>query len=804
MNRLGRSRGLGVIGWFALAAAVLAWGCSDKDDYNPPPVPPDITLAASFNQVPTDLSEWQTAQVSVVDADGTSGTRWALRVSDWVDQIVGSQEASGYLYDFVDGADDTLLECLGGDAGQLPGYEDLQHAFFIDDSANDRGLRLVWDEQKPGCFYPDNLEAGSVVSRPDWTVLDKTACSYVMETNTPVPVHEGETVYVEGIATMGTDVMVSGRYFKLHIQDETGGIYVFADTQATVADQGYDGSTFSSINIYPGDRVALKGTIGSHDGMVEFYPVSGYNVSVLSRGETVPDPYLFASVDAIYGDGYAHVGDLVRVNGVAIEAVDPASAWPLYGQKSSDLFAKTGPDVNALEVAFYPGSGIPGSTVPAGPFDLIGVLHREETDQGAVTCILYPRGLTDINPLAPPAITGIQLSVYKAGDPEHAVTVSLGDFQQSLYDRGEGAEPVVTLDSLIVPQVARDPKDWAYKIIARDGRQPFDSLQFNQLKSGMLYLDGEVVNSDFYAGMELSQIYYLNDVAEIVLYPIEDSGAPEPGEAVHGQGVNLAVNGLNYPVNFEDLPDPDAEHKIALSEFVPNRIMSVYTMDGSFSPEQIRVLYDYRLVSSDGAQECTITWDVLQTGQADMTSGLPAVTGIEGCTVADLFTIEMIRKIIVDDGVQEQTFYWKDLPIVPRDLGDGTIEEVVFFDDVLDAAGITDKTLYDYNVWASDDFGTYFPYGHHHLEDMFFNALTNQGFITDANPGMSDYGGRYSTKAILRIELRPVPQSAPSLFVDDGLGTGWLSDPNSSATCNGCHVKKGVLEIAVNCADCHS
>jgi hypothetical protein len=179
------------------------------------------------------------------------------------------------------------------------------------------------------------------------------------------------------------------------------------------------------------------------------------------------------------------------------------------------------------------------------------------------------------------------------------------------------------------------------------------------------------------------------------------------------------------------------------------------------------------------------------------------VTGIEGCNVTDLFTIEMIRKIVVDDGVQEQTFYWKDLPSVERDVGDGTTEEVVFFDDVLDAAGISqaEKTLNDYFLWASDDFGTYFPYGHDHLEDMFFNALTNQGYVTDDNPDMADYGGRYSTKAILRIELRPIPQADPSLFVE---GLGWLSNPESAATCNGCHIKRGVLEIPVNCAQCHT
>ena len=83
-------------------------------------------------------------------------------------------------------------------------------------------------------------------------------------------------------------------------------------------------------------------------------------------------------------------------------------------------------------------------------------------------------------------------------------------------------------------------------------------------------------------------------------------------------------------------------------------------------------------------------------------------------------------------------------------------------------------------------------------------ALANATFITDDNPEMPAYGGRYSVKSLLRIELRMIPQEPPSIFVDDGLGTGWLSDPESADTCNGCHVRKGTVNIPVDCAQCHT
>jgi hypothetical protein len=110
----------------------------------------------------------------------------------------------------------------------------------------------------------------------------------------------------------------------------------------------------------------------------------------------------------------------------------------------------------------------------------------------------------------------------------------------------------------------------------------------------------------------------------------------------------------------------------------------------------------------------------------------------------------------------------------------------------------------DYLLLASDDFGTYFPYSHHHLEEMYFRPLENATFVTDENPEMPAYGSRFSVKALLRVELRPIPEAPPSLFMDDALGTGWLSNPESAATCNGCHVKRGEVRIPVNCAQCHT
>jgi hypothetical protein len=321
------------------------------------------------------------------------------------------------------------------------------------------------------------------------------------------------------------------------------------------------------------------------------------------------------------------------------------------------------------------------------------------------------------------------------------------------------------------------------------------------MKSGLLYEEEDALNSFFCPGMELSEIFFLNDVTEIVLYPVGEG--PEEGEAAHGEGITLVIDETSYPVYFDDLPNPELTER-PLADFVPDNIISFYTMDDSFSYDQIRVLYDYRLIPYEAGDECLpVTWDEIdaETGapMVDLSSGLPVLTGITGCDhIDDLFTIEMVRKVIVEGEV----FYWEDLASVEIDD-----EEVVFLDTLLDTAGLSeaDKVENDYFLLASDEFGTYFPYGHHHLEDMYFRPLANRTFVTDDNPDMPDYGGRYSVKALLEIDLRKIdPEVLPSIFVDDDLGTGWLSDPESSVTCNGCHVKRGEVKIEVNCAQCHA
>lgn len=256
-------------------------------------------------------------------------------------------------------------------------------------------------KKEPASIRPEQatFEAGAI--RPDWGSVEKKPCSYVMEMNGSAPAHEGETVWVEGVATMGTGVMADHRYFKIHIQDATGGVYVFADMEAEGQEAGSDGGSFAALTVRPGARVAVKGTIATHKGMVELRPPSGSSLAVIARGEPVPAPHVFASIREVLQSEFEYAGDLVRINGVRLRGPDPSSQWPRRGQEAKgielvDSRAGTSDEPQAVRLVIRPGSGIPGSDPPSGSFDIVGVLHRRIDETGRWYYVLFPRALSDI------------------------------------------------------------------------------------------------------------------------------------------------------------------------------------------------------------------------------------------------------------------------------------------------------------------------------------------------------------------------------------------------------------------------
>ena len=305
--------------------------------------------------------------------------------------------------------------------------------------------------------------------------------------------------------------------------------------------------------------------------------------------------------------------------------------------------------------------------------------------------------------------------------------------------------------------------------------------------------------------MNLSEIYYLIGVTDVLGFRATEG--PTEGDAVHGEGVTLMINDKKYAVNFNTLTHTmyEGQDAIAFAQFIPDNVIGLFTMDGSFTTDQIRKLYDYRIVSYDQSREITVRADALGGGYVLMSDPPVAVFPDLGTSanVPDIFMIDMKRYIQVDAGAGDPAVvYLRDCATESVEVEPGVYEDVVYFHTVLENAGLdTSQGMYLHEFWliAADDFISTWTYNHNHLIDMYFRPDADRGYTTD--PDLAAYGGRVSTKAVYEIELHDVPQAAPSIQVVVGDQTLWGSDANA---CEGCHYKNDAIQIPIDCFSCHA
>jgi hypothetical protein len=692
--------------------------------------------------------------------------------------------------------------------GNSISYADLEKLFFYLGSEDEK-LCLGWSEAGHESQSLCLMQKGMLVTHPLVDQFDIKKIAWVNERTDNVPSHLGDTVAIQAVVTTGTDVVVYGGYLKSFLQQEGFGLKVFGDFNASIADQGYDGNLLQDIQLFEGDEIFVEGRITVHEGMIEFVPSSGYHVAVISKNNALPTPRV-KTADELAASPYRYAGTLVRVNDLEIIDVNPsnpATDWPEFGQKSKDIVLSQTGSSATFGLQIYQGTGIPGSRKPAAGFDLIGALNLNGD-----TFNLFPRKIEDVNP------TDERLSgtvSVRLPEEDLSVDVDLSTLPAGLQVIEDGGSEIAVVSLATVinsAELVRHPKRSNYKPVAYDDRQPFETSEFDLMKVGVFYQDtpdspdqpDPMLSTYFWEDAGLSHIFYLRGVNKIDGYRDEE-GIVE-GDAERGLGITLVINGSRFAVNFDSLPTTtyNGLEAIAISDLISDDVIDRYTMSGSFSKSMIKALYDYRLVSYMGDQEITVRLDDLTDGYLIMDD--PPYTEFEsyGSThrIDDLFTVELLRFIEVDEGVSGSTvIYLKDCPTESVDIGDGVFEDVVFFGTVMEEAGINiDQDMYLYDFWliAADGFTSYWPYKHNHLDDLYFRPDENRGFTVD--PDMAAYGSRSSTKAVNEIELHAVPQAAPSIPIQYGGVTIWGSDADS---CVGCHSKDD-FPVSIDCYSCHA
>lgn len=191
------------------------------------------------------------------------------------------------------------------------------------------------------------------------------------------PYTVGSQVTVQGIVTAGVGVFSSSR-FDIYIQDETGGINVFAPSIPQVFRQG--------------DEIQLTAFVNQENGLTRLTEPS--EMSPLSFRNPLPPPVVLTceQVAAAFLDDYSepHESRLVRVNNVSVIQNSGNPYIISDGNAQCSLVVDDDTDIR----------------IPEGVFDIIGILKQnDDSPPYSSGYFLTPRFQNDIVERTGPTMT---------------------------------------------------------------------------------------------------------------------------------------------------------------------------------------------------------------------------------------------------------------------------------------------------------------------------------------------------------------------------------------------------------------
>lgn len=184
----------------------------------------------------------------------------------------------------------------------------------------------------------------------------------------------GATVTVRGIVSNGS---------------ELGQLRFVQDKQAGLATFSLNNPNFAALQ--PGDSVLLTGTLKNYSGLLEMDPVT--TVQKLAGGRRIPMlETTAAGATALFTE--ANEGRLIRIKGLSsLTAPDGTPAEALKGNTNYLLDGQKATPIR-VNIASTGETGLVGKTIPAGGYDLLGVLSQF-TNTGSGGYQLLPRIGTD-------------------------------------------------------------------------------------------------------------------------------------------------------------------------------------------------------------------------------------------------------------------------------------------------------------------------------------------------------------------------------------------------------------------------
>jgi hypothetical protein len=161
------------------------------------------------------------------------------------------------------------------------------------------------------------------------------------------------------------------------------------DKQAGLAAFSLNNPSFAALQ--PGDSVQLTGTLKNYSGLLEMDPV--ITVQKLASGRRLPVlETTAAGAAALFTE--ANEGRLIRIKGLSsLTAPDGAPAEALKGNTNYLLNGQKAMPIR-INIASSGDAGLVGKTIPAGEYDLLGMLSQF-TGTGSGSYQLLPRLATD-------------------------------------------------------------------------------------------------------------------------------------------------------------------------------------------------------------------------------------------------------------------------------------------------------------------------------------------------------------------------------------------------------------------------
>lgn len=171
---------------------------------------------------------------------------------------------------------------------------------------------------------------------------------------------------------------------------ELGGLRYVQDKDAGLAAYSLNAAGFSSLVL--GDSVELRGTLKNYNGLLEMDPISSVKVLAKNRRLSIVEVPA-TELTKVFAEAYE--GRLVKIkNTTTITTMNGSSLTAMNGNSNYLINGQRGAQIR-INTASSGETGLVGKSVPAGEFDLVGVVSQfAPTGTGGYQ--ILPRLYTDL------------------------------------------------------------------------------------------------------------------------------------------------------------------------------------------------------------------------------------------------------------------------------------------------------------------------------------------------------------------------------------------------------------------------